>query len=94
MKFLRILNRLEVGVFARAVKLESPCTYIHSGIPTYTSNSLRKVLNYCLNIIKIFIDYFDNFIPSFHIDKDVTSFLRAINTSVDYIYYSIQGDLY
>jgi hypothetical protein len=29
MKFflLRILNRLEVGVFDRAVKLESPCTY-------------------------------------------------------------------
>jgi hypothetical protein len=27
LNFLRILNRLEVGVFARAVKLESPCTY-------------------------------------------------------------------
>jgi hypothetical protein len=26
LNFLRILNRLEVGVFARAVKLESPCT--------------------------------------------------------------------
>jgi hypothetical protein len=26
LNFLRILNRLEVCVFARAVKLESPCT--------------------------------------------------------------------
>jgi hypothetical protein len=25
LNFLRILNRLEVGVFTRAVKLESPC---------------------------------------------------------------------
>jgi hypothetical protein len=28
LNFLRILNRLELGVFARAVKLESTCTYI------------------------------------------------------------------
>jgi hypothetical protein len=27
LNFLRILNRLEVGVLDRAVKLESPCTY-------------------------------------------------------------------
>jgi hypothetical protein len=27
LNFLRILNRLEVCVFARAIKLESPCTY-------------------------------------------------------------------
>jgi hypothetical protein len=27
LNFLRILNRLEVGVFARTVKLESPCTF-------------------------------------------------------------------
>jgi hypothetical protein len=26
LNFLRILNRLEVCIFARAVKLESPCT--------------------------------------------------------------------
>jgi hypothetical protein len=26
LNFLRILNRSEVGVFARAIKLESPCT--------------------------------------------------------------------
>jgi hypothetical protein len=26
LNFLRILNRIEVRVFARAVKLESPCT--------------------------------------------------------------------
>jgi hypothetical protein len=29
LNFLRILNRLEVGVFARAVKLESPCTSLY-----------------------------------------------------------------
>jgi hypothetical protein len=28
LNFLRILNLLKVCVFARAVKLESPCTYV------------------------------------------------------------------
>jgi hypothetical protein len=32
LNFLRILNRLKVCVFARAVKLESPCSYYKLGL--------------------------------------------------------------
>jgi hypothetical protein len=38
--FLRILNRLEVGVFARTVKLDSPCTYIRLGMDPTVGASL------------------------------------------------------
>jgi hypothetical protein len=34
LNFLRILNRFEVGVFARAVKLESPCICSSNRFPT------------------------------------------------------------
>jgi hypothetical protein len=46
LNFLRILNRLEVGVFARAVKLESPCTYLKITL------QLPLLINILLNAIK------------------------------------------
>jgi hypothetical protein len=44
LNFLRILNRLEVDVFARAVKFESPCTLIFLERPQYTENNQPIVL--------------------------------------------------
>jgi hypothetical protein len=62
LNFLRILNRLEVGVFARAVKLDSPSTFpqarvqkspifSHPQLPRQPDLHLQNIIDKQYNIV-------------------------------------------